>query len=59
MLLGLLAVLYAFGVATWTAGGAIRHRNKVFPLLLIFVALAKTPARQADIVVQTEGEKSE
>ncbi len=59
MLLGLLVTLLAYGLGAWTAGAAIRHRNKFFPLLLILVALAKAPAGPENAGKQTEGEKSE
>lgn len=36
--IGWLATAFVFGIGTWTAGTAIRHRNKIFAVLLMLVA---------------------
>ncbi|MEG0339736.1 MAG: hypothetical protein RR573_07440, partial [Oscillospiraceae bacterium] len=35
MLIGVLLVIFVFGIGTWTAGTAIRHRNKIFAVILM------------------------
>lgn len=39
--IGIIALVFAFGIGTWTAGTAVRHRNKVFATLLCLFALTK------------------
>lgn len=38
--IGVLAAAFVFGMGTWTAGTAIRHRNKIFAVILIMYALS-------------------
>ncbi len=38
--LGWLANAFVFGLGTWTAGTAIRHRNKIFMVLLLITAMS-------------------
>lgn len=39
-ILSILAAVFVFGVGTWTAGTAIRHRNKIFAVVLMMYALS-------------------
>lgn len=41
LLLGLLFTIFVFGIGTSTAGTAMRHRNKIFTLLLVLLACAE------------------
>ena len=40
MMLGMFCCSYVFGLATWTAGTAIRHRQKMFACLLVATGTA-------------------
>ena len=40
MMLGMFCCSYVFGLATWNAGTAIRHRQKMFACLLVVTAAA-------------------
>lgn len=39
-ILSIVAAIFVFGVGTWTAGTAIRHRNKIFAVVLMMYALS-------------------
>ena len=47
LLLGFFATAFVFGVGTWNAGTAIRHRNKIFSVLLLMTAQLQHPLLQA------------
>ena len=46
MTIGLLISVAAFSWGTYTAGTAIRHRNKMFSCLLVMCAAASVPAKE-------------
>ena len=40
LLCSVIAAIFVFGIGTWTAGTAIRHRNKIFAVILAMFALS-------------------
>ena len=49
--IGILATAWVFGIGTWTAGTAIRHRNKFFGVLLMLFSLASVKANERAITL--------